>query len=553
MTTGVDQIRAWISEPLLRLRRLRQFEAATDWGVHFGDFLEQLGLDGDAPVAQALRIRLSAIADDADRDAFIASDEFEQIAYQPQLYEADDNDSGDDSAPSDSDYDAAVYETPAESTLLNENNQTAWFTFCAVHLPGWDRSEESWPRYSAGFVFEAGQRGFGGLAQELADGLTGLADNAQRVQFYDEYVSGCRSYGPSSDVDAVPDSGLPSEYPEAVVHMNDAEEESMPFGQHDVAWFQFCIRRLPAWRGTGGGTWNQFYERFMAEAENGSFGERAQALMLYSLAIPVNARRTYLNNMVNTFRATLEQYGLPVPAVDDDAVSEVASDDGNEISIGGNGEGGWQPVPPEVLDPSVVAVAPEPEVPPDYEALEYGGEIHESGTCSICLNLFVLDSRIAQSACGNPAYQNPHYFHWDCIAAWGYRARRDVCPLCRGKLKPPRRIDYVPEPIAAPLQASASESDEPLTFSYDADDWYNFCDTYLLALYDQPNQSWDQFSSAFLIQADEVGFGPVARDFLADVAGIVPTARREHLRNCIENPATLKAFADRPVEFDGDA
>ncbi|NBH04621.1 hypothetical protein [Amycolatopsis sp. SID8362] len=257
MATREDRVRFWLSAPLVNFRQQRRSDPAAHWTVHFEAFLIELGVgDGEYdPVAQAMSTQLDAIADDDERDAFIESDEFEQIAYKPELYETNAG-------------------APAVPVVQNFNTPE-WLGFCVRQLPNWDRSEASWPTFSDWFKDAAQREGMAKLA-DLFIAQFSDDDLPARVHNANEYFAGALEYMSStstSQSEEVAGSVSSPEHPDATAAV---------YGADANAWFYFCIDYLPTWDDD----WSDFRRTFMEQAAARGFADCARDLMEYAESVP---------------------------------------------------------------------------------------------------------------------------------------------------------------------------------------------------------------------------------------------------------------------------
>ncbi|NBH02565.1 hypothetical protein [Amycolatopsis sp. SID8362] len=313
MATHEDRVRFWLSTPLVNFRQQRRSDPATHWTVHFEAFLIELGVgDGEYdPVAQAMSTQLDAIEDDNERDAFIESDEFEQIAYQPELHEAN---TDVENTPVDFGADETDVNTPA-GPVVPDFNSPKWLAFCVRQLPYWDRSEASWPTFSDWFKDAAQREGMAKLADLFIAQFSG-DDLPSRVHNANEYYAGALEYVSSTtQPDELSGSVSPPEHPDATAAV---------YGADANAWFYFCIDYLPTWDDD----WSDFRRTFMEQAAARGFTDRARDLMEYAESVPLDARRDYLNTHFNAVQGALH---FDTPEV----AAQTAVDDNENVSDAG--------------------------------------------------------------------------------------------------------------------------------------------------------------------------------------------------------------------------
>jgi hypothetical protein len=161
----VDEVWGWLHQPLQDLKQGYSADPNKSWEDRRRDFLEQLGLSqpSDHDVAEALLHRLDELSDD-DRNALLAGDEIDTVAYQIVQ----------DSAP----------EPSAEPDTYDE---AAWHQFLATNLPSWSGTEAAWGQFSEWFTYHAGQAGLSSPAQAFVDHLAALSN--------DQRIATCAQYG----------------------------------------------------------------------------------------------------------------------------------------------------------------------------------------------------------------------------------------------------------------------------------------------------------------------------------------------------------------------
>lgn len=163
-TTTVDEVWAWLYQPLQDLKQNQTTDPDKPWENHRAFFLEQLGLTNaaDHPVTQMLLERLDELSAD-DRLALLNSDQVDGIAYE-----------------------IVQQCTPAATADPAAYDDNAWYAFAAENLALWDGTEESWTQFAEWFAYQAGEQSLGVPAKALVDQLTGMS-NADRIATIAQY------------------------------------------------------------------------------------------------------------------------------------------------------------------------------------------------------------------------------------------------------------------------------------------------------------------------------------------------------------------------------
>jgi hypothetical protein len=163
-TTTVDEVWAWLYQPLQDLKQNQTTDTDKPWEDHQAAFLEQLGLTNatDSPVTEMLLERLDELSAD-DRLALLSSDQVDTIAYEIVQQ---------------------CTPTPAAEPAAYDDN--AWYAFAAENLALWDGAAQSWTQFAEWFAYQGGEQGFGVPAKALVDQLTGMS-NADRIVTIAQY------------------------------------------------------------------------------------------------------------------------------------------------------------------------------------------------------------------------------------------------------------------------------------------------------------------------------------------------------------------------------
>jgi hypothetical protein len=180
VTGGPDEVWAWMSEPIQRLKQLPD----ASWPEQREEFLSALGLpEPEAHPAVAVLVRqLDDLADD-DRRQLIAGDQLDALAWDVVSRESASAGPGDEAAV------AATGEAPPAADAGYD--EAGWAGFLADSLPHWDGTDDSWPAFREWFVAAAEYAGVaapaGGLvayldAQTVPERIATFGQYGQMIQ-----------------------------------------------------------------------------------------------------------------------------------------------------------------------------------------------------------------------------------------------------------------------------------------------------------------------------------------------------------------------------------
>jgi hypothetical protein len=181
-TSTVDEVWAWIYQPLQDLKQDRIAEPDKPWETSRALFLSQLGLADSAehPVAHLLIHRLEELPE-AQRADILSADELETLAYEVvQQCTAETTD-----------------QAHATDPRVAAYDEKAWQEYLTKNLPAWDGSAQSWAAFKEWFVYYAADQGLSSPANALVDHVDGMS-NDDRVATLAQYGLAVKPAGEAS-------------------------------------------------------------------------------------------------------------------------------------------------------------------------------------------------------------------------------------------------------------------------------------------------------------------------------------------------------------------
>jgi hypothetical protein len=202
-TVDVDELWAWVYQPLQDLKQGCQHEPESPWSERVDVFLGQLGLHdpADHPVVQALLLQLGELSDDAERVEFVMTEQVDALIYQL----------------------AQELSGPEHGNTADASHDEAgWSAFLAQNGTLWNGGAESWEQFKEWFLYHATEHGLGAPAGAFVNYVDSVP-NDERISVFGQYGIAVPRATPDGG-DVIPDEATMAAMAELVEEMPEFAE-----------------------------------------------------------------------------------------------------------------------------------------------------------------------------------------------------------------------------------------------------------------------------------------------------------------------------------------